>query len=327
MRRREMLALLGGMVSLPLAVRAQQPALPIVALVTGGAADHSEKFVTAFRKGLGESGFVEGQNVTVECHWLEGQYGGLPALMADLVSRRVAVIATPANRPATLAAKVATATIPIVFGLAGDPVQLGLVASLARPGTNATGINFFGAEVTAKRLRLLHDLVPKAVRIAVLVNPANPTTAALTWRDLQEVAPMLGLQLLAFDASTAVEIDAAFARLASKRADALFVVIDQYFDTQREQFAALTKRDKIPTAYGNRDLVAAGGLMSYGTDFAETFHQVGAYAGRILKGAKPDELPVQQSTKFEFVLNLKIAHALHIEVPPGIFSIADDVIE
>jgi putative tryptophan/tyrosine transport system substrate-binding protein len=327
MLRREFIALAGGVAILPLPIRAQQAALPIVGFVVGRSANRSERYVTAFRKGLSESGYVEGQNVTVEYHWLEGQYDRLPALMADLVGRRVAVIATPGNRPATLAAKTATATIPIVFGIAGDPVQLGLVASLARPGGNATGTNFFGAEVIAKRLRLLHDLVPKAVRIAVLVNPANSSTAASTWQELQEVAPKLGLQLRILNASTTAEIDAAFSNLAREQDDALFVAPDQFFDSQHEQFDALTARNNIPAAYAFRDPVAAGGLMSYGTDVAETFHQVGVYTGNILKGAKPDDLPVVQASKFEFVINLKIARALGIEVPPSLLAIADEVIE
>jgi putative ABC transport system substrate-binding protein len=328
MKRRDFITLLGGAAAVwPLAARAQQPALPVVGFVSGGAANRSASYLTAFRKGLSESGYVEGQNVTVEYHWLEGQYERLPALMADLVHRRVAVIATPVNRQATLAAKTATATIPIVFGVAGDPVKLGLVASLARPGGNATGTNFLGAEVNAKRLRLLQDIVPKAVRIAVLVNPANSSTAASTWKELQEVAPKLGLQLRILNASTTGEIDAAFSNLAREQDDAIFVATDQFFDSQREQFAALTMRNNIPAAYGNRDLVAAGGLTSYGTDFAEAFHQVGVYTGNILKGTKPDELPVVQATKFEFVINLKIARALGIEVPPSLLAIADEVIE
>jgi putative ABC transport system substrate-binding protein len=327
MLRREFFALVGGVAMLPLPIRAQQAALPTVGLVNGGAANSSASYVTAFRKGLSVPGYVEGQNVTVEYHWLEGQYDKLPALMADLVRRHVAVIATPLSRTATLAAKTATATIPIVFGLAGDPVRLGLVASLARPGGNATGINFFGAEVNAKRLRLLHDIVPKAVRIAVLVNPANSSTAASTLQELQEVAPKLGLQLRILNASTTGEIDAAFSNLAREQDDAIFVATDAFFDSQREQFAALTKRNNIPATYGNHELVAAGGLMSYGTDFAEAFHQVGVYTGNILKGAKPDDLPVVQSTKFEFVINLKTAHALGIEVPPSLLAIADVVIE
>jgi putative ABC transport system substrate-binding protein len=327
MLRREFVALVGLTAILPLPIRAQQAALPTVGFVVGGAANSSASHVTAFRKGLSESGYVEGQNVTVEYHWLEGQYDRLPELMADLVRRRVAVIATPVNRMATLAAKTATGTIPIVFALAGDPVRLGLVASLARPGGNATGTNFFGAEVNAKRLRLLHDIVPKAVRIAVLVNPANYSSTASTLQELQEAAPKLELQLRILNASTTGEIDAAFSNLAREQDDAIFVATDQFFDSQRERFAALTMRNNIPAAYGNRELVAAGGLMSYGTDFGEAFHQVGVYTGNILKGAKPDELPVVQSTKFEFVINLKIARALGIEVPPSLLAIADEVIE
>ena len=283
--------------------------------------------MAAFRKGLNETGYVEGQNVTVEYHWLEGQYDRLPALVADLVRRQVAVIATPANTLAALAAKAATATIPIVFGVAEDPVQLGLVASLARPGGNATGINFFSQEVVAKRLRLLHDLVPKAVRVAVLVNPANASTAESTLRDVQEAAPTIGLQIQILNARTIGEIDAAFASLARERPDALFVAPDGFFTSRRVQFATLTARDKIPATYSNRDFVAAGGLMSYGTDLADMFRQVGVYTGSILKGAKPADLPVLQSTKFEFVINLQTARALGIEVPPALLAIADEVIE
>ena len=319
--------MLGGAAAWPLAARAQQPALPVVGFINGGSADASARCVAAFRKGLNETGYVEGQNVTVEYHWLEGQYDRLPALMADLVRRQVAVIATPGTTPAALAAKAATATIPIVFGVAEDPVQLGLVASLARPGGNATGINFFVQEVVAKRLRLLHDLVPKAVRIAVLVNPANASTAETTLRDVQEAAPTIGLQIQILNATTIGEIDAAFATLARERPDALFVAPDAFFTSRRVQFATLTARDRIPAAYANRDFVAAGGLMSYGTDVADMFHQVGVYTGNILKGAKPADLPVLQSTKFEFVINLQTARALGIEVPPALLSIADEVIE
>ena len=328
MRRREFIALLGGAAAWPLAARAQQPALPMVALINGRSSDASATDVAAFRKGLNESGSVEGQNVTVEYHYLEGQYDRLPALMVDLVARRVAVIATPGSIPAALAAKAATATIPIVFGVGGDSVQLGLVASLARPGGNATGINYFVSEVAAKRLRLLHDLVPKAVRIAVLVNPANASTAESTLRDVQEAAPIIGLQIqMILNATTIGEIDAAFASLARERPDALFVGGDGFLNSRRVQFATLTARDKIPATYDNRDDVAAGGLMSYGTDTADMYHQVGVYTGSILKGAKPADLPVVQSTKFEFVINLQTARALGIEVPPAVLSIADEVIE
>jgi putative ABC transport system substrate-binding protein len=228
---------------------------------------------------------------------------------------------------AALAAKAATATIPIVFGVPGDPVQLGLVASLARPGGNVTGINYFSSEVVAKRLRLLHDVVPRAVRIAVLVNPANALTAEPTLRQVQEAAHAIGLQIKILKAATIDEIDAAFATLANERPDALFVGGDTFFFSRRGQIATLTVRDRIPAVFGNSDAVAVGGLMSYGTDIADMFRQVGVYTGRILKGEKPAEMPVLQSTKFVFAINLQTARALGIEVPPGVLSIADEVIE
>jgi putative ABC transport system substrate-binding protein len=327
-RRRDFFALLGGAAAAwPLAARAQQPAMPVVAFIDGGSIDANARRVAAFRKGLNETGTIESQNVTVEYHWLEGRYDRLPALVADLVRRRVAVIATPGSVPATLAAHAATTTIPIVFGVSEDPVRLGLVASLARPGGNATGINFFIREVTAKRLRLLHDLVPKAVRVAVLVNPTNATSAESTLREVQEAAPTLGLQIQIINATTIGEIDAAFATLRRERPDALYVAPDGFFDSRRGQFATLTARDSIPASYPTRDMVAAGGLMSYGTDFADTFRQVGVYTGSILKGAKPADLPVVQSTKFEFAINLQTARALDIEVPANLLAIADEVIE
>ena len=281
----------------------------------------------AFRKGLNEAGYVEGQNVTVEYHWLEGHYDRLPALVADLVRRRVAVIATPGNTAGTLAAKAGTATIPIVFAVGEDPVRLGLVASLARPGGNVTGINFLTTEVAAKGLRLFHDLVPKAVRIAVLVNPANAATAETPLREAQEAAPAIGLKTQILNATTIGEIDAAFATFARERPDALFVVPDGFFYTRRGQFATLTAVNKIPAVYWDRDIVAAGGLMSYGTDIVDAFRQVGVYTGNILKGAKPADLPVLQTTKFEFAINLQTARALGIEVPQNVLAIADEVIE
>jgi putative ABC transport system substrate-binding protein len=328
MKRREFITLLGGAAAVwPLAARAQQPALPVVGFVRDGSADASARFAAAFRQGLNETGYVEGQNVTVEYHWLEGQYDRLPALVDDLVRRRVAVIATLGNLP-TIAAKAATATIPIVFALGDDPVKLGLVASLARPGGNATGINFFVNEVVAKRLRLLHDLVPKAVRIAVLLNPANVAIAETTLRDVQEAAPTMGLQIQTIlNANTIGEIDAAFAALARERPDALFVAGDAFFISRRVQLATLTARDRIPAAYSVRELVAVGGLMSYGTDLADSSHQVGVYTGSVLKGDKPADLPVMQLTNFKFVINLQTARALGIEVPSGVLSIADEVIE
>ena len=327
MRRREFITLLGSVAAAwPLTARAQQRALPEVAFVRDGSADASARFVAAFRRGLNETSYVEGQNVTVEYHWLESQYDRLPALIADLVRRQVAVIATPGALPA-LAAKAATATIPIIFSVGEDPVKLGLVASLARPGGNATGINFFNTEVMAKRLRLLHDLVPKAVRVAVLVNPANAAVAETTLRGVKEAAPTIGLQFQVLNATTISEIDAAFATFARERPDVLVVAGDAFFISRRAQFVTLTARDRIPAAYTVRELVEAGGLMSYGTDFGDAFRQVGVYTGTILRGAKPADLPVLQSTKFEFVINLQTARALGIEVPPAVLSVADEVIE
>ena len=327
--RRKFVAALGGatVVAWPLTARAQQPALPVVGVINGATADASAPRAAAFRKGLNETGYVEGQNVTVEYHWLEGQYDGLPTLVADLVRRRVAVIATPGDTQASLDAKAATATILIIFGVGQDPVRLGLVASLARPGGNATGINIFTLEVVAKRLRLLHDLVPKAVRIAVLVNPADAPNTEATLREVQEAAPTIGLQIQIVNATTIGEIDAAFATFAREPPDALFVGPEAFFTSRRGQFATLTARERIPSAYADRNFVVAGGLMSYGTDIANMFYQVGVYTGQVLKGANPADLPVLQSTKFEFVLNLQTARALGIEVPPAVLSIVDEVIE
>jgi putative tryptophan/tyrosine transport system substrate-binding protein len=327
MKRRDFITLLGGAAAWPLPARAQRSELPVVGFVGARSAEGTADWLAAFRKGLGETGYIEGQNVTVEYHWLEGRFDSLPALMADLVRRRVAVIATPVNSPGAIAAKAATTTIPIVFGVGEDPVKIGLVASLARPGGNATGINFFNQEVDGKRLGLLHQLVPQAVHVAVLVNPANAPVAEATLRDVKEAAPTIGLQLHALNASTSREIEAAFATLTRERADALFVASDGLFGSNRVQIAILTARDRIPAVYGSRDIVAAGGLMSYGTDLADSVHQVGVYTGTILKGAKPANLPVVQPTKFEFVINLQTARALGIEVPPGLLAIADDVIE
>ena len=327
MRRREFIALVGsGVAGWPLAARAQQAAMPVVGFIRDGSADANARNVAAFRKGLNETGTVEGQNVTVEYHWLEGRHDHLPALMADLVRRQVAVIATAGNVPA-LAAKAATATTPIVFGIGDDPVRLGLVTSLARPGGNATGINFFNAELTAKRLRLLHDLVPKAVRVAVLLNPANASSTEFQLRIVQEAAPTVGLQLQILNATTIGEIDAAFATLERERPDALFVAGDAFFISRAVQFATLTARGRIPATYSVRDHVAVGGLMSYGTDFMEAFRQVGVYTGKILKGAKPVDLPVVQSTKFEFIINMQTARALGLEVPAQLLATVDEVIE
>jgi putative ABC transport system substrate-binding protein len=307
MKRREFIMLLGGAAAAwPIAARAQ-PAMPVVGFVNAGSSD--AHFAAAFRKGLNEAGYVEGQNVKVEYHWLEGQFDRLPALMADLVRRRVAVIATPAGNYAAQAAKAATTTTPIVFGVAEDPVRLGLVASLARPGGNATGINFFTTEFAAKRLALLHELVPKAVRIAVLVNPAN-TASIESIRDIPDAARAMGLQIQVLNASTRSEIEAAFATLARDRADALYVTRDVFFTSRRVQFATLAASYRIPASYPSRQAVEAGGLMAYDTDRVDMYRQVGAYTGQILQGAKPADLPVLQSTKFELVINVNTARAI-----------------
>jgi putative ABC transport system substrate-binding protein len=298
----------------------------VIGYLDGGSADASADRLRAFRTGLNEAGYVEGQNVAIEYRWAEGQYERLSALAADLVKRQVAVIVTPTATP-TAPAKAATATIPIIFGVGQDPVKLGLVASFARPGGNATGINFFGQEAVAKRLRLLHDLLPKAGRVAVLLNPANTSNVETTSREVQDAARVIGLQIVVFNATTIGEIDSAFTTLARERPDALFVANDALFTSRRVQLVTLTAVNKMPATYGGRDYVAAGGLMSYGTDFADTYRQIGVYTGLILKGAKPADLPVVQSTKFEFVINLQTARALGIEVPSGVLAIADDVIE
>jgi putative ABC transport system substrate-binding protein len=325
MRRREFIAGLTSAAAWPLVAWAQQTAMPVIGFVNAGSAEASAGPVAAFRRGLVETGYVEGRNVTVEYHWLEGQYDRLPALMADLVRRRVAVIATPGTTLASIGAKAATSTIPIVFGVGNDPVKLGLVASLARPGGNATGVNYFNVEVVAKRLGLLHELVPKAVHVAVLLNPANPSAEAIL-RSVQEAARVIGLQIHILNASTSREIDAAFATFSHERPDALFVSPDGVLNIYRVQIATLAAQHRIPAAYPNRSYIAAGGLMSYGA-ITDTFHQVGVYIGSILKGAKPAELPVVQSTKFGLVINLKTAKALGLTIPETLLATADEVIQ
>jgi putative ABC transport system substrate-binding protein len=326
-RRRDFIKVtVGSAAAWPLTARAQQPTMPNVAFINGASAETFAREAAAFRDGLLEASYVEGQNVTVEYHWLEGHYDRLPAILVDLVRRQVAVIAVIGDALA-LKSKAATATIPIVFGVAEDPVSIGLVASLARPGGNATGINFFLHEVVAKRLRLLHDMLPKAVRCAVLVNPANAGSAKNTLQEVQEFAPAMGLQIQIHNATSAGEIDAAFAAFVRDHADLLFVAPDAFFTSRKGQFTTLAAVNRIPAAYANRDFVAVGGLMSYGTDLAAAFHQVGAYTAKVLKGAKPANLPVLQSSKFEFAINMQTARALGIEVPPGVLSIADEVIE
>jgi putative ABC transport system substrate-binding protein len=307
---------------------AQQAAVPVIGFVhAGSAADASADRMRAFRKGLSETGYVEGQNVKVEYHWLEGQYDRLPAVIADLVQRRVAVITTPANTLAAITAKAASAAIPIVFGVGEDPVKLGLVGSLARPGGNATGINYFSQEVNAKRLGLLHELVPKGIRVAVLLNPVNGPSAEITLRDTQEAARAMGIQIHVLNAATIAEIDAAFALLARERPDALFVAADPFLTSRRVQIVTLAARDRIPAAYSTREAAAAGGLMSYSTDLVDMYRRVGVYAGNILKGAKASDLPVVQPTKFEFVINLNTAKALGLDVPETLLATADEVIQ
>jgi putative tryptophan/tyrosine transport system substrate-binding protein len=300
---------------------------PVITLVNGGAADAQARMATAFRKGLSETGYVEGQNVIVEYHWLEGHYDRLPALLTDIVRRQVAVIATPGTAPVMLAAKAATSTIPIVFGAPEDPVRLGLVKSLAHPSGNATGTNFFSLELNAKRVGLLHELVPKAARIAVLVNPANVASAEPTWNQMKEAARTLGLETFQVEASTPGEIDAAFTVLKRERADALLIAADGFLASRPVQFATLAARERMPASFISREMVEAGLLMSYGTSIADMFRQVGIYAGSILKGAKPSDLPVMQATKFEFIINLQTARLLGLDIPPMLLARADEVIE
>ena len=328
MRRREVISLLGAAAAAwPLMARAQQPALPIVAFVNGGVADAAARFATAFRKGLSETGYVEGQNVTVEYHWLAGQYDHLADLMADLVRHQVAVIALPGATNVAVAAKTATSTIPIVFGVAEDPVKLGLVASLAHPGGNATGANFLAFEVVSKQPALLHEFVPQAKRIGVMVNPTNPIGTDTTLQAAHDVATVQNLELRVVNTSNPDEIDAAFATLASEHAGALHIASDGFFASRRVQLATLAVRNGMPASYFSRDMVEAGLLMSYGTSIADMFRQVGVYTGSILKGAKPTELPVIQSSKFEFVINLQTAKSLGVEVSPSLLARADEVIE
>jgi putative ABC transport system substrate-binding protein len=325
MRRRDfMKATIGAAIASPLPARAQPSAMPVIGFIRDGSAD--AHYAAGFREGLSESGYVEGQNVTIEYHWLEGKYDRLPELLADLVRRRVAVIATLGYLPAQ-AAKAATATIPIVFIVGEDPVSLGLVDSLAKPGGNMTGVNIQTSELVTKRLRLLHDLLPNAVRIAVLVNPGNASVAKTTVQEVQKAAPTMGLQTEIINATTVGEINKVFATLERERSDALFVAPDSDFTGRRVQLVTLAAIDKIPATYPNRDYVEAGGLMSYGPDFADMFRQAGVYTGSILKGAKPANLPVLQSTKLELAINVTTAQALGVTIPAGVFSIADEVIE
>jgi len=322
--RRELLAALGGAaVAWPLAASARQ--MPVVGFLHGGSPGERAHVIAAFRQGLKETGYVEGENVAIVYRWAEDQLDRLPELAADLVRQQVAVLATGGNA-ATLVAK-ATTTIPIVFIVNEDPVRLGLVASLARPGGSLTGVNFLAGELAAKRLELLRKLVPMATRVAVLVNPANATTAESTLRDVTPAARAMGLQILVLKAGTSREIDAAFDTFVRERPDALFVDPDPFFVSRRVQLVHLASRHAVPATYGLREFVEAGGLMSYGPTVADALRQVGTYTGCILKGAKPADLPVVQSSKFELVINHSTARMLGLTVPPSLLALADEVIE
>ena len=326
MKRRQFITLLGGAVAAwPFAARAQQAAMPVIGFLHPALAQAAGDQLRAFHQGLKEAGFVDGQNVAIEYRWADNRTDQLPALAAELVRRQVAVIATVGT--SAFAAKAATTTIPIVFVGGEDPIKLGLVASLARPGGNLTGINWFGGELAAKRLELLRQLVPAATRVAVLVNPAFATLTEITLRDVGAAAPAMGLQIQVLNADTSREIDAAFEIIEREQPDALFVGPGPFFNSRRVQMAQLAARYAVPAIHTTRLEAEAGGLMSYGPSLTDAFRQVGAYTGRILKGAKPADLPVVQSSKFELVINAQTARMLRLTVPPTVLAIADEVIE
>jgi putative ABC transport system substrate-binding protein len=328
LKRREFITLLGGAAAAwPMAVDAQQPALPVIGFLSPTPPDAIADLLRAFRQGLKESGFAESENVAIEYRWAENQIDRLPALAAELVRRQVAVIATIGGPPAAFAAKAATTTIPIIFLVGEDPARLGLVASLARPGGNLTGVNFFNTELAAKRLELLRELLPTDKRVAVLVNPAEATNTESVVRDAEVAARAMGLQIQVLNASTSREIDAAFATVVRERPDALFVGPGPFFTARRVQIVLLAAIHRVPAIYPGRQYVEAGALMSYGASLADSSRQVGAYAGRILKGAKPADLPVVQSSQFELVINHQTARSFGLPVPPTLLATADEVIE
>ena len=327
MQRREFITFLGGAaVAWPLVARAQQPAMPVVGFLSFASSDGYRSMATAFRQGLQESGYVEGRNVAIEYRWAEGRADRLPALATDLVRSQVSVIAA-ANTPAVLAAKAATTTIPIVFEMAGDPVGLGLVAGLDRPGGNVTGVTNFSIDVAPKRLQLLHETVPTAKVVALLVNPANPTVAEIQLREVRSAARTLGLDLHVLNASTERDFEVIFANLIQLRAGGLVIAADPLFAGRSKQLGELTVRHAVPAISGRRDFAVAGGLLSYGADIGESYRLAGIYTGRVLKGDKPANLPVQQSTKVELYINLKTAKALGLNVPNTLIGRANEVIE
>jgi putative ABC transport system substrate-binding protein len=326
MRRREFLGVIGGgLATWPRAVRAQQP-VPVIGYLSSRSPAETAALVAAFRKGLGEAGFVEGQNIAIEYRWAEGQYARLPEMAADLARRGVAVLVTTGGEPSALAAKAATSTIPIVFTAGGDPVKIGLVQSLNRPGGNATGVSVLTTAPESKRLGLLHELVPGAKAIGVLIDP-NYQEAEAQARELREAAGTLGQRIHIAYAGSDKELEAAFETLARERVDALLVAAAPFFDTRRERIIAAVAERRMPAVYQFREYAASGGLMSYGVSLPEGYHQVGLYAGQILKGAKPADLPIVQSIKFEFVINLKTAKSLGLEIPAMLLARADEVIE
>jgi ABC-type uncharacterized transport system substrate-binding protein len=326
MRRREFIGLLGGAAAWPLAARAQS-ALPVIGFLHPGSPEAAVNYTTAFRKGLSEAGYVEGHNVAIEFRWAHGDNSRLADLAADLVRRQVTVIVAPIGTATALAAKAATTTIPIVFSAGTDPVKAGIVTSLSRPGGNITGLNYMAAELGAKRLGLLYEMAPQASRIALIVNPANPVAAESVIRDVQAGASASGRRIHIFNAGTSREIEAAFAALVKSQAEALIVGADPFFLDRRVQVVTLATRHLLPSIYFVRDFVEVGGLMSYGTNNLERFRMIGSYAGRILKGEKPADMPVAQPTKFELVVNVQTARAIDLAVPQGLLAQADEVIE